>query len=758
MSWKLPRWSVLIVLASLATLWSGAVGAEIEIGGATLSGKGEFGGRTITGDFNSAKFHEFRDPRPGTFGSLEFLLEDGDRDDYLRFWSHKIGEEDQRYEFEAGRWGIGRLRVFFGELPVAISNQARSPFDLEGDDELRLPDGFQQRVGSAADTSAALGAELFQTPPEDVEYDLRKGEVDFSMLLARGLQFEAGYDIWDRQGDRPLSLGFGSPGGSFANFAAPRDERTHEVSTALRMAREGWNLELGYRGSFFENDLRKLVVDNPLNAVDSVGLSSQGRLAVAPDNAAHNIELTGSFEIPVRFPARLTLTGGYGLRDQDDGFVDHTINSALDASQLALPENSLEAEVRTWLANAVLTAEPIESVDVKLRYRYYDFSNDTNTIEFPTHVVNDQSISTGTLIANPNSYERQNAEASVAWNIVDPLVLNLGTTWEQWQRDETRNVSRTDEHGGYAGFNLVAGPELRINAQYELGVRRRNNYKPFASLESQIPEDELTDLDRRNFQLDELRKFSQADRIQQQAGLVASWMPLENVDITFSGSWTDSNFDNTEFGLQDHQSWSAGVDVGWRPTSWLRLFGTFNQENSEYRMRARFRPRSFAPPFTIVDDVVNDWKSQSEDKVLNAGLGATIDLIPERLELEFSAHVQDSEAETRAQSVEGFTAAPPPTTSGDGGNAVDFPDIEDTLLFFQTLARLRLDEHWTLVGGYRYEKLDIKNFKLDDLDPFEPNSNVNGSGVVSPSTDLFLGHAVEDYSAHIFMLSVQLEF
>jgi hypothetical protein len=57
-----------------------------------------------------------------------------------------------------------------------------------------------------------------------------------------------------------------------------------------------------------------------------------------------------------------------------------------------------------------------------------------------------------------------------------------------------------------------------------------------------------------------------------------------------------------------------------------------------------------------------------------------------------------------------------------------------------------------------FEKFDLTDFKIDDLDPFMPNSNVNGSGVVSPSRDVFLGDRIEDYKAHVFALSLIYRF
>lgn len=762
MRWMGQRGAIAALLAGLLAVAPGAARADVELGGATLSGRAELGARTVTGDWSSAKWDEYRDLRPGLFGNLDFLLEDGARDDYLRGWLTKIGEGDERYELEAGRWGLGRLRLFYGELPVPLSDQARSPYRGSSED-LRLPPGFQGRVGSfgGALRSSVLRSELSPTPAQSLGWDLRKGEADLSFQPLPGLELAAGYTQWDREGTSPLGLGFGSPGGNFVRVAAPKSEQIHEVTAAIRMAREIWNLEFEYIGSWFENDYDALRVDNPLTPVDG-SAGARGQISTNPDNEAHNFQLTGSLALPVGVPARLTVTGAYGVREQDEDFLPHTINRVArgmpTANLLGLPQDSLDGNVDTWLANVLLTVEPHEDVDFDAHYRYYRLSNDTDAIVFPAHVVNDQSSISGPLIADPNSYTRHNADASIGWQVADPVRLELGYAFEKWLRDESRNVRETDEHGGHVAVDVVAGPKLRLNARYELGVRRKDSYDPFAALRNSHPAAELTEDDLLNFQLDELRKYSQADRIRQEAGLIATWIPCEELDLTLSFNWAQNDYDNTLYGLKDHEAYSAGIDLGYQPTKWLRLFGGYAYEVSEYRIRGRFRPRSFFGSVTPVDDFKNDWSTDSEDRAHFFNLGGTIGLIPDRLELEFAYLIQHAEAQSRSQGRNGFVMAPPPTTSGDGGNAPSYPDIEDTYQSLQAVARYRLDERWTLKGGWRWEKFATTNFKLDDLDPFEARSNVDGSGMVSPSTDIFLGHRVGDYDAHLFMMSVEFAF
>jgi hypothetical protein len=174
------------------------------------------------------------------------------------------------------------------------------------------------------------------------------------------------------------------------------------------MGRGPWNLEFGYLGSFFNNDINQVTIDNPLRLTDAATASSQGRISLAPDNSLNSFHVTGAYELPSEFPARIATTLSYGLRQQDDDFLPHTINSVLGGDPgLVLPRDSLDGKVQTYLANVLMTARPLPDLDLRARYRYYQLDNDTPVIEFPAHTVNDQGLDSEPRRNVPNDYERQ---------------------------------------------------------------------------------------------------------------------------------------------------------------------------------------------------------------------------------------------------------------------------------------------------------------------------------------------------------------
>jgi MtrB/PioB family decaheme-associated outer membrane protein len=762
---------------ALTLCWlAGAAQAEVDVAGARLSGELEVGGRAVTGeDWNSSsKYDEYREQDPGMFGSGSFLLENRTEPYRLRGWLFDVGEDDERYELEGGRWGLYRFDLEYSELPHVYSNDARSLY-TESNGVLDFPNAFQTSLqalsADSAAQSALLGSFLADSPQKDLEFRLRTGRTSFEMSPREELDLLAGYSIQDRQGTKPFALGFGSPGGTFVNFVAPIEQQIHQVNAGARWSQDPWSLEAGYDGSFFEDAFHRLIVDNPLRATDDASAgSSRGRLSAPPDNSAHTFRLAGATRLPSEFPSRLAGSFAYGRRFQDESFLCHTINTALLAtpqscgstgSVLDLPEDSLDGDVATFLGNLTLTARPTDALSLTARYRFYDFDNDSDEIEFPTHVVNDTSLVTETRTSVANEYRRQNAVLEAALDLTERATLQTGYEFEQWNRSDDREVTRLHEHRPNVALDVRLASWSQLRASYEFGVRRGNGYDQFAYFEESLDPAALTPDELSTLEFPELRKFDEADRISNRVDLLAQFTPRDDLAFTLTGSLATADYDNTDFGLESDESYSVGGDTAWQVLEWLGVSTWYTFENIRYEQSSRWRNVSGG---VAIDDPVNNWWSLSKDQIHNLGFDLDLVLVPDRLDATLGYGIQHAVGKTNSSGAAGCFPGPPPAacipagTVADGGNAVNWPHLEDVLQNVHASLRYHVNEKLTVKGAYVFEKFDLTDFKTDDLDPFEPDSNVNGSGVVSPSRDVFLGARIEDYKAHVFALSLIYRF
>lgn len=746
------RAALAAVAAALLLTTPSPASAETEVGPTVATGEVEVGGRTITGDFGSSKYEEYREQRPGVFGNARFLVEGKEGKYFLEGQATDIAEDDQHYGLRIGRYGRYRLELEYDETPHVFSNRARTLYGDEGNGVLTLPDATQSAIQAGG--SAALGSALSLASPVPLRFELKSGRVGFFYRPFADLELNVGYRVQRKEGTRPFGMGFGSPGSNFVNVAAPIDEWTHEVTTGVQLARERWSLRLDYTASFFENHIDALTVDNPLRATDDATLgSSRGRTDLAPDSSAHTVSLTGAAELPTSFPARAAAVVSYGWRFQDDAFLPHTINSALASNPaLALPAGSLDGEVNTFLANLRLTGRPTRKLDLTTQYRFFDYNSDIPALVFPAHVINDRSLVLEPRVNTPIDYSKHNAAVDASYRVARPATVKLGVEWERWDRSDHREVTRTDEFITRAVVDYRPATWALLRTAYRFGVRQGNRYNTFAHVAHAVLE-ELDATAQAQAQSILLRKFDEANRKLHQADLTAQFAPRETWSLTLTGSYALTDYDDTILGLKDQESWSTGTDFTYRPLSWLALSTFYTFEHLRYEQASRWRPRTFTAPIVVTDNPVNDWTSTSTDLVHTAGVSTDVVIVPNRLDATIAYVIEDGKGKTRATGTPGTTSA-----ASDGGNAVDWPDIEDTFQRLITTIRYHIQKNLTVKAEYRFERLNLSNFKTDGLEPFMPNSNVNGSGTVSPSTDVFLGDRVDDYSAHIFALSLLYRF
>jgi hypothetical protein len=362
---------------------------------------------------------------------------------------------------------------------------------------------------------------------------------------------------------------------------------------------------------------------------------------------------------------------------------------------------------------------------------------------------------TETRTSVANEYRRQNAVLEAALDLTERATLQTGYEFEQWNRSDDREVTRLHEHRPNVALDVRLASWSQLRASYEFGVRRGNGYDQFAYFEESLDPAVLTPDELSALEFPELRKFDQADRISNRVDLLAQFTPRDDLAFTLTGSLATADYDNTDFGLESDESYSVGGDTAWQALSWLGFSTWYTFENIRYEQESRFRPVVGGVP---VDDPANDWSSLSKDQVHNFGFDVDLVLVPDRLDATLGYGIQHAVGKTNS----GPGCEPDPVTCvlppADGGNAVNWPHLEDVLQNVHASLRYHVNEKLTVKGAYVFEKFDLTDFKTDDLDPFEPDSNVNGSGVVSPSRDVFLGARIEDYKAHVFALSLIYRF
>jgi MtrB/PioB family decaheme-associated outer membrane protein len=731
------RGAARLVLAAAVVLGGASLAsAQTSIFGLKVEGEVELSGRIYAdrpAPQERAKLEEYRDLSEQPFGSFRLRLATPDDGYVSELGGDLIGQEDQEFFLSTGRTGKWRFDFDWNQIPHLLYTNTRFLATEPSPGVLVLP---TPRPPLAAHNAA---------PTRDVGFRSDVAHLEFSLFPNPDWDLKVEYTRIKKDGDRPMGMAFGSPGGNFYEILKPIDHTIHDARIRGTWAGSWWQAQAGYTLSLFTNKLDSVTADNPCfgNATcgtDANGAPSRGRTSLEPDNIAHTVFVAGAVNLPMR--SRVAATVSYSLRLQDDDFLPHTINPALSSSALTLPRNSLDGQVGIFVLDVNGSTRPLPPLTLRARYRLFDFNDMRDELVFPGHVVNDRApVVTEDRLAGEWSYTRHNADLDGRWRFGPAAAATLGVNWERWDRNRHREVPSTDEYGFKGVVDATPFDWLLARLSYRPSFRRISDYNTFAHLEHTVIEDVTPD-ERAQGQSVLLRKYDEADRDRQRIDLLLQFMPTDVVTVSPTFSYRNDDYYNSALGLQNAEAWTAGIDGSWSPFEWLAVSAGYTYEKIDQKQRSRNREVSGT---SVIDPPDFDWISSSVDTIHTVYAGVRATLIPKVLDWVANVAYSHATGETN-------TSNPVTPTSGNASQrsnatAKPMPDFKDSLLHFDTGFRYFFLKNWVARLGYMYEKWIGDDFRTDTLNPFMPGT-----------TSIFQGNDLKDYTAHIFVLSLAYRF
>ncbi len=781
----------------------------------------EAGLRFIGGDRRSAKFQEYRvlDNSPYIFlDHARVNLETKDKKRYVEFYTFDPFKNDQSYDFRAGKYGDYELEIFWDQIPHLLSTTGRTLFTTTETDNtasLTLPPGVAstvQAAPTASKPSVLTNILNNRAVPVDLQFTTSKGGFKYKQKLTDSLDLGLRYTYTQKEGTVPFGAGFGSPGGGIAELPVPLSNQTQTAEAKLQYARPGWNVALGYTGSYFNQRTDDVIFDNPLyGGAPTTTLSNQGRTTMDPSNQSSSVFLMGGISLPLH--TRFTGKFAYTWRSQDDAFVQQTINPVLLAltpgspgnpcpgittsTCLQLPSSSLNADVQTTLVTFNLSSRPLAlPLTLNGGFRYFDYHDGTQEIDFPAHVVRDQGpIVVDTTVNAPFSYTKYNAYLDAGYQLLRNLNSKVGFGWERWDRNpDHREVPTSDEYTLRTSLDYSPLDWLMLRAAYRIGWRDVNEYNTQAHQAHVVG-----DVEGEEFSLERQgqsplgRKYDEWDRTRNRVELLASLTPLESLNFTVTYGLTNDKYDQSRppqspfndtssLGLQEFQGWSLGGDVAYIPYPWLSFFASYMREENQYNQLSRSRPvinlgnpaPAIAPgcapgssPNTVGCDFPDfNWKSVSTDVINTYGVGADATLIPNRLNFKLmwtysdAKTIIDSFNPVTPSSGQAVATVPPGTSAGSPlpgaqrstATAYNFPTDSTSLNTLTASLRYYLTKNWSMKAQFQWERFRETNWQTDTL-------GLTGPTNLPPQTDVYLGAKfLQDYDAYIGALTLRYQF
>jgi MtrB/PioB family decaheme-associated outer membrane protein len=735
------RASAVVVGFIVLALANGA-SAQTQLFGLNVEGELDLSGRIFIErppPQDRGMFEQYRDMPESAFGAFRFRLFRPDESYSLDLGGYNVGQDDQSYFLSTGRTGLWDFHFSWDQIPHTLSTSARS-----------------------LETEVSTGVFVLPTPrPPLPAYNLAPFEdirtlwdvarLSIAVTPTLDLDLKAEYTLTRKTGDRPLSMAFGSPGNNFVEFIQPIDQTIHDFRLSVSYVGNGWQIQGNYTLSIFQSGLDSLTVANPcfrLSAplpngcgTDANGAPANGRLSVPPNNVANTISVAGAVNIPF-WHTRLSANVSYSLRTQDDTFLPHTNNPTLaGSSSLVLPASNLDGFVQTILLNLNAVSRPLPSLTLTAKYRLYDLIDDSDELVFPGHVIDDRTLVNEPRQSRDFSYLKQNAELDARWRFGTPVALTGGIGWEYWDRSQSREAPTTNEYFGKLALDVTPVDWFLGRLTWIPSSRRVSSYNTDAYVQHAVVEDDPSDLAGQGQSLS-LRKYDEANRNSQRIDLMLQFTPFETLTISPIGGYRYDDYPDSTLGLQNAETWSLGIDIGWSPVPWLSFSAGYEYEYGKTHQQSRSREQTGTTIFDFPDFT---WTSESVDRIQTVYASLRATLIPKALEWTLGLAYQTANGQVN-------TSNPVKPTSGTAAQdanatAKSFPATDESLIRIGTAIRYAFGKGWAATVAYAFEKFTGTNFRTDGLNPFVPGN-----------TSIWLGSDARDYTAQYVTLSLSYQF
>ncbi len=370
-------------------------------GGWEYSGGVEAGLSSGDADQKNGQFRQYKDLKNGpTLNYFEVEADKPDSAAYIQAFGGGLGQHDQFYGVQFGRYNDWKVRLFYNETPHVFTDTWKPLFTGEGTGTLTtglsapvMVTSGKPGIGAAPLVSCSVAAPCWSyggktysnltalaaingitgtanastgamptsgTTPQSglakaiadklsgaAEGELglvrKKAGARADMFLSDNWKGYASYTQEARVGARPFAM---NEGNISAEIAEPIDYTTHEFMGGLQYADALTQANLRASASLFRNNISTLNVEYPLlSAATPNGALQTATYALSPNSEAFNLKGEFARSLPDLYKGRFNATVAWGTSRQDD----HLLAPISDAQSAQLAA----AGVTKWTGTSI---------------------------------------------------------------------------------------------------------------------------------------------------------------------------------------------------------------------------------------------------------------------------------------------------------------------------------------------------------------------------------------------------------------------
>ena len=554
------------------------------------TGSFNLGVRGTSADGDAARYERYRDLSDGAF------LDDARLSREYKGWlfdvfADHVGRRDQRYAGTVDQPGLFKGSFLYDQIPMLLSRTTRTLFTGIGTGELPIDDALQLRVQTDPAAITTVFDQFSRVFETQTRRKIGQGSIEYE--ARPDLTFRSTYRHTNRDGTIPYGGSFGHS--SLVELPAPTEFNISEFEGSAEFSNDPGLVRVGYSGSWFHNDVTSVIFDNPFRAVDSSSVPSRGRLAIAPSSSFINVNALGSLKLPHR--SRVTGYVSLGsLQDAGDALIPQTINLANVTRPIE--RTTVEGEAKTTGINLNFVSRPTSYVDINVRYKRYEYDNQTPEFAMIERVAYDNTPAAVSPAVHTEPF-------SVARNTFDADFLltpggrtSAGVGYTRIGEERTHRIfDSTADNVFRVLFDAVGHDMFTIRSKYEHGQRRGEGIEQ--------GEQELAAIGEQPG----MRHFDVASRDRDRVTVLGTVTPFGSFTATFSFAAGKDDYLESEFGVRDntHRVYSAGGDYAASDNV------TFSLAYTHERYTALSRSRQANPGVQFTDPSRN-WASDATDK------------------------------------------------------------------------------------------------------------------------------------------------
>lgn len=437
------------------------------------------------------------------------------------------------------------------------------------------------------------------------DYDLKTKRtglgVGFSKQINNAVQFDVNLKTENKEGSRLFGVGMNCPspiagcggttgintGWALLMVPEPINANHSQVEARVSYAQEKLRMSAGYYGSFYQNSNSTLnpgvpgSLNNPLGSPLALSAGLQALLsqpvALAPDNQAHQVDVTGNYAFTDKTQG--TFKVAYSTATQANDFLGSGLTDAPTGV------TNLGGKVNTTLARLGVTSRPMPKLSLLADWRYENRDDKT-----PIALYNFVDASTSTTNRNLSNRKNQ-GKVQASWQFNDEYRGTLGADYESIDRGVFTATSEV------SGISALRQQTDEAGVRAELRRRMTENFSGAITLSSSRRDGsnwlrnnsgtgvtEVADPST-GFLSSAIFMPSLADRQRDKVRLFADWQPTEKLALQFSAEeGRDKYTTPSVYGLRNTRmnqfgvDWAYALSFNWNFNGYLSTGAqTFNQ-------------------------------------------------------------------------------------------------------------------------------------------------------------------------------------